>query len=303
MNRHIVSTSFLIILIISIVFSGLYSCQNLANINLPNIGIIGNKPHKKQSLITRNYLYNLGLSKPTELLDMRGDQPIKSIHIVHENDTLIKDYMLFNDEGNLLSVKREKYDVEVVNFKYDKQGRLIWIIPNLQQLPILEYDSINILYQGNNPSQMLFVENNNSKCSDDIIFDEDNGKYHFKRLRDGNELYDTYIFVEENLTSEYHKNSRLDNNIDSINYYYNSSNKLIKRTGKFNESTVVNTIYDDRGRPKQNTITLSSSDSIAWTDKYLYRIDDCLPYRIVTSSSLGWSEDIDFDWEKYYLNK
>lgn len=303
MNRHIVSSSFLIILIASILLGGLYSCQNLANINLPNIGIIGSKPHKKQTLITRNYLYNLGLSKPTELLDMKKDELIKTIHIVNEGDTIIKDYMLFDNEGNLLSVKREKHDVEIVNFKYDKQGRLIWIIPNLQQLPTLEYDSINILYQGNNPSKMLLVQNNSTKWSDDVSFDEENGEYHFKRQRDGKEFYDRYIFDEENLTAEYHKNSRLDNNIDSINYYYSDDNSLVRRAGVFNQSTFANTIYDDRGRPKQNTITFSTSDSIAWTDKYLYRIDDEFPYKIVTNSSLGWSEDISFDWEKYYLKQ
>lgn len=294
MNKYIHRLVFTLITLF-LLLGGFTACTNLKNIDLSSIGLTGGKPHKMQYLIYRNYLYNIGLNKPTELVDLKGDQLMSRIEVSTDGSKAVKDYMVFNINGDLVSVSREKHPVKVVDFRYDKQGKLISIIPNLEQLPTIEYDSINIVYESNKPKKMIFMSNNAIKYADDILFDDENEIYQFKRKRDNVELFDIYNYTAGKPQSEYHKNRVEDSLTDSITYFYNSD-KLVKKIGKYSQTTTINTTYDRSERPIENEIILSQNDSITWTDKYFYQIDDRIPYQIISSSPLGWKEEVNFRW-------
>lgn len=250
--------------------------------------------HKKQYLINRNYLYNIGLSKPTELLDIKGDDGISAIHIGMANDTIVKDYMLFNSDGNLLSVnKLHEPDVKLVEFRYDSQGKLSYIIPNANHFATLDYDSLKVIYDKFIPIKLIALANNAPLWEEEITFDDNKGEYLFKKRNNTLDLFSSYNFKQDKIIAEYHRNQINNLQIDSTKYLYRDG-LLTEKKSFFSDTYITTTVYDNEERPKHSITALSKSDSIAWEDQYNYQGFDRIPYNITTTSPLGWKEEVNY---------
>lgn len=255
-----------------------------------------------QYLVNRSYLQDIGLSKSATFLDLKGDDKIKAIHIGTPNNVEVENFMTFNEYGNLTSVSKEKGEnviLKLVEFKYNQQGLLKWIVPHQEYFAALGYDSLKVIYKGKSPAKMVAMKQENQIWSEDIIFDEANGKYSFTRKSSPNspQIYNIYKFDKNKLVGEYHRNRNTDVEIDSTRYYYKNG-RLYKKSEIFNASMVQILNYDELGRPKQGTAMFYKKDSVAWVDKYYYIMDDRLPYSIITTSPMGWREETNYFWDK-----
>lgn len=258
----------------------------------------GSKPHAMQYLVNRSYLQDVGLSRSVSMLDLKGEEKTKSIHVGSPSDVKVLDFMTFNEEGNVLSIRKEKGEniiLKLVDFKYDKYGLLQWIIPHPYYFEGFGYDSIKVEYKGGKPIQMTALKNENPIWVESIVFDDVNEKYSFKKqiTPHSDELYNIYQFENKKLIAEYHRNRLSDSNIDSTKYYYRNG-VLYKKSEIFNGSLVHILNYDDFGRAKKGTTMFYKKDSIAWVDKYYYLLEERIPHSVVTSSPMGWREETNF---------
>lgn len=258
-------------------------------------------PHKMQYLISRNYLATMGLNRSSEMIDLKNNEPVKAIHIGSKNDTLVNNFMLFSQKGDLLSVSKEKEGrviYNLVEFKYDSKGKLNWIVPNVEYFTTLDYDSLNVIYKMSTPVNIVALKDGSPKWTTELYFDDKNEEYLFMRKGNNNmELFDFYRFSAGKIQAEYHRNREGDMHTDSITYIY-KNNKLVQRQGVFDESFFYTTTYDEWERPKLNVTRFSRADSVAWTDTYLYSIDDRIPHTVITTSPLGWKEETNYQVEK-----
>lgn len=268
------------------------------------IACASNKPHQMQDLINKNFLQNVGLTRSSHMLDNKGNEHIKAIHIGTPSDPKVENFMTFNTNGNLIAVRKMKGEnliLKLVEFKYDSRGKLTWIVPSSEYFSALDYDSLRIEYRGAKPIKSIAIKKNKEIWTEDIIFDDKESTYMFSRILDNsqNELFNLYRFEGNKISAEYHRNRVSDTNIDSTRYYYNKNNKLYKRSSIFNASTVNILNYDEFERPLKGTTMFYKKDSVAWIDNYYYLLEDRLPHSIITVSPLGWKEEINYFWEEY----
>lgn len=267
------------------------------------IACASNRPHPMQYLVNKSYLQDIGLSKTVTLLDLKGDDKIKAIHIGTPNDVKVENFMTFNEYGDITSVSKEKGEnviLKLVEFKYNKQGQLKWIVPHQQYFTALGYDSLKLIYQGKAPAKIVALKNEVQLWVEDVIFDDTNGKYLFSKKASSSspELYNLYkLDNNSKLVGEYHRKRTADLEIDSTRYYYKNGLPY-KKSEIFNASMVQISNYDEIGRPKLGTTMFYKKDSVAWIDKYYYIMDDRLPYSIITTSPMGWKEETNYFWEK-----
>lgn len=266
------------------------------------IACSSNKPHEKQYLINKNYLTTIGLGQSANFIDMKGSEPIRNIHIGLPSNPTVENFMSFDADGHLLAVQKEKSGggvQKMVDFRYDQHGRLRWIIPNTQYFTSLEYDSLRIEYKKDKPCNTIAISKNVEIWDENIVFDDKLGSYLFSRdLNESTKLYNLYQFNNNNLIAEYHHHRLSDNNIDSTKYDY-KNNILRKKNSVFNAATISAVDYDELGRPLKGVTRFLGKDSIAWEDNYFYLHDSKLPHSIVTTSPLGWRDEINFYWETY----
>lgn len=262
----------------------------------------GSRPHAMQYLVNRSYLQDVGLSQSFSMLDLKGEEKLRAIHIGTPEDIKVSEFMTFNEQGNLLSIRKEKGEniiLKLVDFKYDKNGLLQWIVPHQYYFEGFGYDSIKVEYKGSKPHQMIALKDENAIWVESIVFDDATETYSFRKqiTPHSDELYNIYKFENKKMIAEYHRTRLSDSNVDSTRYYYKNEIPY-KKSEIFNASLVHILNYDDLGRAKKGTTMFYKKDSIAWVDKYYYLLDERIPHSIVTSSPMGWREETNFFWEE-----
>ena len=146
-------------------------------------------------------------------------------------------------------------------------------------------DEINILYDKNElPIGMIFIENTRMDTVR-VSFDEKNEEYLIWRnneTRLDGYLFDQYIFEDNKIVAEYHKNRFYDSDIDSTLYIYNE-NKLMRNIRYNDKETITMTEYDNLSRPIIETRTIKfSNETIIWNEKFYYEENNLFPSKIET---------------------
>lgn len=245
--------------------------------------------HLAQDTIRAEYLQDIGMYNPMVLQGLARQSDIRGVHILQPPDTLIKNYLRFNEDGNLEAVSYGRYGK---SFHY-AGGRLRYIL-----LPerLMQPDSCVIRYKGRHP---YLIENykGGEKYSTSSIGISEKAIHilHYANLNQ-DEVWrmTTYHIDNGKLMAEVHQTYEEDHIIKKHRY----SGDTLLNTWWVQDDLLYTTTYDSIGRAKRQVVTHSKKRETYLTDTFIYEGEAILPQQIISVNMKGDSTSRYYSCEK-----
>ncbi len=254
----------------------------------------------KQYLLYRNFLAYKELNPVVMMKAIKHDK-IKAIHLGYPGDTIIKNFLLFNKNGDLLSINRSQYRSDdlrfIEQFFYDKQGRLVKIIPKADYYSFWKPDSLIVKYQNGFPSKINVYRDNKLRGGINLKFARNYcefTEYNNDSSYESINILDLYYFEKDNLMYEQHQKLE---HVEFIKYIYNDS-RLFQDYSPLDDYIIINE-YDSLSRPTKKIIRDNITGKILWQDEYEYYQEDRFPNEVITKDPDGKLSKKGYLIEKY----
>ena len=208
-------------------------------------------PFDKQYLLYRDFLSDITLYNPVVLHNAVMHDKIKAIHIGIPGDTLIRNYMVFNENGDLLSINRSQHKPEESRFMdkffYDKKNRLYKIIPSGDYYSFWHPDSLIVSWNKFTPEHILVFRNDVREGEISLNFTQN--FCHFVQYNPDTtiqcvDLFEDFYFEDEKIMYEVHQRH---NHADFTTYTY-KNNDLVKEFRPYDDTYEI-TEFDSLCRP------------------------------------------------------
>jgi hypothetical protein len=243
--------------------------------------------YNRQDLFYRSFLADKGLYNPIVLMEAVKHDKIKAIHYGYPGDTIIRNFLLFNKKGDLLSInssQKSSNDLRFLEqFFYDKHNRLVKIIPKSGYFGFWEPDSLIITYKKATPinisaykEKVLFgvIELKFSRNYCQFI------EYHNDNSYESMDILDYYYFEKNRIMYEIHQKF---GKTSFVRYTYKDG-RLLEDFSPVDDLKII-TKYDSLNRPirrieKENGIR----GKVLWLNEFRYYHEDKFPTEIITTA-------------------